>query len=177
MPFANVDAFARPGEPNYVETMDNNASRLDEINRKSRELADAIEESVTDLAAQIASLNERYRNLTGTDIATVEVTGGDRAAKRGGGRHSGAEDGEAATEATKAAKPKKRVRRDGAELKTMADNIVAFIKKGGAEGVKGAAIRAEFGPVLPSIKEFVKQHTGKAVKTKGQKAAMTYHGE
>jgi hypothetical protein len=156
--------------------MPNNASPLDEINKKTRELAVAIEESVAGLAAQIASLNDRYRSLTGADIATVEVTGADGAAKRGRGRPSG-QGAEAPAKAQQSTKPKRRVRRDAGQLKGMADSIVAFIKKGGAEGVKGAAIRAEFGPVLPSIKEFVKQHTGKAVKTKGQKAAMTYHGE
>ena len=66
--------------------MANNVSRLEVIDQQTRELARSIEESVAELAAQISSLNDRYRRLTGGDIANVEVSGGRGMAKRGPGR-------------------------------------------------------------------------------------------
>lgn len=168
---------------NYVSNMATNASRLDLIDQQTRALAQTIQESVAELAAQIAALNERYRGLTGTDIAQVEVSGVNGTGRRGVGRPPNRQSGQGrSTEsgsatAGKVGKSKRRIRRNAQQLKEQANAILSFIKKGGPEGVKGSAIRAEFGTILPSIKEFVKLYSGQTVKTKGQKAGMTYHGE
>ena len=147
-------------------------SSLDEIDQQTQGLADRIKQSVVQLAAQIASLNERYRRITGDDIANVEITGSN--GKVGRGRSSAKQSAE--QPAAKNGKAKRRVRRTTEELNEMASNIIAFIKRAGTEGVKGSAIKAEFGPILPSIKEFLKLYGGgKAIKSKGQKATMAYH--
>lgn len=143
-------------------------SHLASIDQQTQALAKSIEASIADLAGQIAPLNERYRRITGEDFVRIELSGNPKGA-RGKARAA------STPVAAKSAGKSKRIRRSGEQLKEIARNILAFVKKAGAEGVKGSVIKAEFGPLLPSVKEFVKIHGGKTLKTKGSKAAMTYH--
>lgn len=150
--------------------MTRTSTTLDTIDQQTQKLAVAIKSSVAELAAQINSLNERYQRITGEDCVRLDFVGQGKLKGRGRSELPNQDSGAKAV-------AKKRIRRSGEELKEMAENIFAFIKKAGSEGVKGSAIRAEFGQLLPSIKVFLKQHGGKTVKTKGSKAAMTYHHE
>ena len=161
------------------------SAHLAEIDRLALALSTSIQESISELAGEIVALNQRYRAITGEDFARIEMSGGTSAGAAAAagtgkrrGRPPGVKNGEGSTQPELASKPttsKKRIRRTTEQLKAQAENILAFIRKGGSDGVKGSAIRSEFGQILPSIKEFVKQYAGKAPKTKGEKAGMTYH--
>ena len=146
--------------------MAKNKMQLDEIDRQTSDLAGAIKSAIDELTSQIAGLQSRYDRLTAGTVV-----------RRGPGRPKGSSNASSAE--PKAAKPgkKKRIRRTRDQLAKTAEEIFAFVKKGGSDGVKGSAIKKEFGTLLPSIKEFLKTYGGKTIKTKGQKAAMTYHND
>jgi hypothetical protein len=70
---------------------------------------------------------------------------------------------------------KQRRRRSPRELKKMAADIVRLIADAKTKGVSGRDIKARFGVVGPTVKEFLTSHApGFKVKTTGEKATMRY---
>jgi hypothetical protein len=66
-------------------------------------------------------------------------------------------------------------RRSPRQLKRLAAGIVKLISDAKAKGVSGRDIRARFGVVGPTVKEFLTSHApGFKVKTTGEKATMRY---
>jgi hypothetical protein len=69
----------------------------------------------------------------------------------------------------------KRVRRSREDLEKQAVKVVAFIKAAGAEGTTGKEIKAEFGPLLPSPKQWLKSYApDQKVKVTGAKTKTRY---
>ncbi len=66
----------------------------------------------------------------------------------------------------------KRIRRTPDQLATEANAIYDMVQQ--RKSVSGPEIRAKFPKVGPDIKGYVKQYSGKSLKSKGTRRAMRY---
>ena len=69
---------------------------------------------------------------------------------------------------------KLRKRRTREQLKSMAAEIVEFVRGKGKEGASGNEIKAQFGDLLPSVNAWLKNYSTAKVKTTGSKSKMRY---
>jgi hypothetical protein len=67
----------------------------------------------------------------------------------------------------------KRVRRSRGDVEKHAHDILNFIKSS-KNGVTGGQIKAKFGKVIGTIKNYVKQYTGVDLQAAGPKTSMRY---
>ena len=124
---------------------------IDELLREQAEIRRAAELRVHEIAEQVERLNELYHSATGRYYVSSKK---DKPEPAGEGRQA---------------------RRSGEDLKTLAEEVVDFLKTKGREGARAGELKERFGKLSPGVKPFIEKHTDYKIKTEGAKAGTVYH--
>jgi hypothetical protein len=141
-----------------------NTTLIDELQQVhktfQKTVADLVRLARQKAADEVAVIENMARGLVGRAGKHVEAvtpaTGGARGGK------------------TKAGRPRKRIRRDVAQLKALAEQAVEVIKAAGKEGIAAGDLKRQIKGIDGSVKIFIEKFTRNKVKQEGKLRQTRY---